>query len=493
MTDGLRLGDAYGATIERIKAQGGGKSRLGMEALMWISYAERPLMADQLCHALAVEPGSTDFNADNVPSTSILVSCCQGLITIDKEVSTVRLIHFTLKEYLSSCPDICTRPHSAMAETCLAYLNSKQVKALSADPSSHILDTPFLGYCSVYWGVHVKRDFSHQAGSLALELLQDYDDHISAQSLLRQIGYMSLGRQDMGFRFNGLHCASFFGIVEVVATLLEMERYDINRADYWGYTPLAWAAENGHEGVVKILLRQAEADPNKADNNGDTPLSHAARGGHEEIVKMLLHQAEVNPNKQDNHGDTPLSHAACGGYEGVVKILLQRDEVNPDKPDFHGQTPLLHAAQSGHVEVVKLLLERDKVSPDKKDNYGQTPLQNAARGGHEEVVKILLERNEVNPDKQDNDGDTPLSHASCSGHAGVVKILLQRNEAKPDKPDNHGRTPLLGAARGGHEEVIKILLGGDEVNPNKQDDYGDTPLVHTAHGGYEVVMGTIRS
>ena len=36
----LELGDAYGATIERIKAQGGDKSRLGMGVLMWISYAE---------------------------------------------------------------------------------------------------------------------------------------------------------------------------------------------------------------------------------------------------------------------------------------------------------------------------------------------------------------------------------------------------------------------------------------------------------------------
>ena len=43
MVDGLRLGDAYGATIDRIKAQDGDKSRLGMEALMWISHAERPL------------------------------------------------------------------------------------------------------------------------------------------------------------------------------------------------------------------------------------------------------------------------------------------------------------------------------------------------------------------------------------------------------------------------------------------------------------------
>ena len=101
MGDGLGLGDAYCATIERIKAQGGGKGRLGMEALMWVSHAERPLMVDELCHALAVELGSTNFNAENVPSISTLISCCQGLITVDKEASTVRLIHFTLKEYLS--------------------------------------------------------------------------------------------------------------------------------------------------------------------------------------------------------------------------------------------------------------------------------------------------------------------------------------------------------------------------------------------------------
>ena len=92
----------YDATIGRIKAQDGDKSRLGMTALMWISNAERPLRADELCHALAVQLGTTDFDFGNIPSISTLVSCCQGLITVDKEASTVRLIHFTLQEYLSS-------------------------------------------------------------------------------------------------------------------------------------------------------------------------------------------------------------------------------------------------------------------------------------------------------------------------------------------------------------------------------------------------------
>ena len=137
MAGGLELGDVYGATIERIKAQDGDKSRLGMAALMWINYAERPLRADKLCHALAVQVGSTDFDVGNIPSVPTLVNCCQGLITVDKEALTVRLIHFTLQEYLSSRSNIFTKPHSAMAETCLTYLNFQSVKALSNAPFSH--------------------------------------------------------------------------------------------------------------------------------------------------------------------------------------------------------------------------------------------------------------------------------------------------------------------------------------------------------------------
>ena len=57
MTRGLGLGDAYSVTMARIKDQGGEKARLGMSALMWISHSERPLNANELCHALAVEIG----------------------------------------------------------------------------------------------------------------------------------------------------------------------------------------------------------------------------------------------------------------------------------------------------------------------------------------------------------------------------------------------------------------------------------------------------
>jgi len=162
MTDELGLESAYSATLSRIKGQGGRKAMLGMAALMWISHAERPLKPEELCHALAVEIGSPNLNSDNVPSIGTLLACCQGLVVVDKEASTIRLIHFTLQEYLRAHPKLFGTAHSTIAETCLSYLNSQQVKALSASPSPDLRSAPFLEYSCLYqafqWGTRVEKE-----------------------------------------------------------------------------------------------------------------------------------------------------------------------------------------------------------------------------------------------------------------------------------------------------------------------------------------------
>ncbi|KAG0642718.1 ankyrin repeat-containing domain protein [Tuber brumale] len=366
MTDGLGLGDAYGATLSRIKGQGGEKSRLGMAALMWISNSERPLKADELCHALAVEIGSPNLDADNVPSIGTLLSCCQGLVAVDREASTVRLIHFTVQEYLRAHPELSGTAHSTMAETCLSYLNSQKVKAFSTSPSPNLQDTPFLEYSSLYWGVHAKKDLSDCAKLLALKLFDDYNNHISIKLLLKahQL-YHIFGNFNEVSQFSGLHCASFFGIVEIVASLVEVEGCDINQKDCVGNTPLLWAARNGHEGAVRILLERGDVNPDKPGSSGRTPLWWAAWDGHEGVVKMLLGRDDLNPDKPDNHSETPLRQAASNGHEGgVVKMLLGRDDVNPDKPDNDGRTPLWSATERGHAQLVVLLQPQASATPN---------------------------------------------------------------------------------------------------------------------------------
>ena len=489
MGDGLGLGGAYEATLERIRTQEGEKETLAMTALMWICYSERPLLVDELCHALAMEIGSTNFSSDNVPAAETLLACCQGLVTVDKEASTFRLIHHTLREYLCTHRNLFPRADLLMAETCLTYLNSDKAEALSAKPQPDLSSMPFLKYCSRYWGTHAKRQLSDRAILLATELLENYESHVAASTLFEQVfDWGDSPEVNVPSLFSGLHCASFFGIVELMTGLLEMPNCDTGQGDFAGMTPLLWAAMGGNDGAVELLLGRGAVDPNQQNNEGDTALTLAAVEGHRVVVEQLLGREDVDPNKPNKEGTTPLSWAAFSGHESVVKQLLGREDVSPDKPDNEGMTPLSWAALLGHESVVKRLLDREDVSPDKPDNGGVTPLWWAAVGGRESVVKQLLDRGDVNPDRPDNEGSTPLTWAAGNGHESVVKQLLDRGDVNLDKPDNEGRTPLLCAACNGHESVVKQLLDRGDVNLDKPDNEGRTPLLCAACNGHESVV-----
>ena len=461
MTQGNGLSDAYTATLTRLKAQKGHKSELGLKVLMWVLYSERPLLAQELCHALGVEIGSTDLDPENVPALRTLVSCCLGLVTVEASSSTVRLVHFTLQEHLSRDPTLFHTPHSTIAEVCLTYLNSAFVRNISPILRLAPATMPLLEYASVYWGRHTRRAMTENIKILALRLLDKFDKHISTQLLLLDTnrdcgGSLYFDGEGGPTGFSGLHGVAFLGIGGIVSTILEMNEWDVNASDCVGMTALTWAAGRGHEEVVNILLEREDINPDQADTRyGWAPLSWAAKGGHSGVVKMLLERERVNPDLADTeYGRTPLSWAAQNGHERVIKMLLEREEVNPDRLDTrYGQTPLSLAAQNGHSGVVKMLLEREGVNPDRPTTfYGRTPLSWAAENGGEGIVKMLLER-EVNPDRADTlYGQTPLSWAAKNGHEGVVKMLLERKEVNPDLADTkYGRTPLSLVAEKGHE------------------------------------------
>ena len=214
-TNGLGLGDAYDATIRRIKEQGGGEARLGMEALMWISHSRRPLTVAEICHALAIE-GSTDINTENMPSIQTVLHCSQGLAVVDKGSSIIRLIHSTLKEHLSRHPDLPDRPHLKIGELCLTYLNFQTIRDLSVGSAPDLRNTPFLEYCSLHWGTHMQVGFSEHSKKLAIALLNRYDNHISAELLWESVKKHLFSRYVSSIKpFSALHCISYFGITKL--------------------------------------------------------------------------------------------------------------------------------------------------------------------------------------------------------------------------------------------------------------------------------------
>ena len=484
MTSGRGLNDVYGVTLDRIKGQSVGKSKFGMAALMWISRSKTPMSPGELCHALGVQIGSANPNLDSIPSMQTLLASCLGLVTLDGEESKVRLVHFSLQEYLNGSPEIFQNPYAVMAEICLTYLNFDCIRKLPPIPDSAPHKYPFLCHASYYWGHYARHETTDGVKSLALQLLDGFDSHVSASLLLRH-SLWQLAWSRTGFTgFTGLHCVAYLGVVKIAEALLDMRDWDVDGADPWGRTPLIWASINGHEGIIRLLLEKTRASLDTGDTkDGQTPFSWAAKYGNEGVAKLLLERAEVDTESRDVLGRTPLSHAAGSGREGTIKLLLEWAAVNPESRDNDGRTPLSHAAEGEAAEgAIKLLLEWQNVNPESRDNSGRTPFSHAA-GSYwgKEAVTLLLEREDVNPESRDNSGRTPLSHAAGSHWRGAYKLHLERQNVNPESQDNPGGTPLSDAARAfWGEGVVKLLLARKDVNPESRDNNGRTPLSHAA-------------
>ena len=290
---------------------------------------------EELCHALGVEEGSTDLNIGNISWMETLLACALGLVTVEKSSSTIRLVHYTLQEYLSHNPNLFFKPHSTIAEVCLTYLNFRQVKDLSSTLRSVPPTVPFVEYASCHWGgAHARRETTESVKNLALKLLGGYDKHISSKMLLlHRMDFWDrpFDQEDSPRGFTGLHGAAYLGCVEIIAALLEMGIWDTRATDCNGNTTITWAARRGHEVVTRILLERSGVNPNIANKDGRTPLSFAAQNGRGAIVRILLERSDVNPDTADKDGRTPLSFAAQNGHEAVVSILLELNEVNPDQ------------------------------------------------------------------------------------------------------------------------------------------------------------------
>ena len=361
-TQGDGLSDAYTATLTRLKAQKGYKSVLGLKALMWVLYSERPLQPEELRHALGVEIGFSDLIPGNVPALRTILASCLGLVTVEASSSIVQLVHPTLREYLLTDPTLFDRPHSIIAEVCLTHLNFRNVWDLEPTLGSAPPTMPLLEYASCYWGDHTRKGMTEDVKALALKLLSRFDGHISARLMLlhynddRRSGPSPYEVGATGF--TGLHAVAFLGISAIAAPVLKMKDWDVNASDCTGGTALTWAAKNGHEGVVRVLLEREDFNPDQADTDYDrTPLSWAAGMGYGGVVNVLLGRKDVDPNRVDSSGRTPLSWAAGSGHERVVKVFLEREDIISSLADSSGRTPLLWAVARRDKQVVKLFLE----------------------------------------------------------------------------------------------------------------------------------------
>jgi ankyrin repeat protein len=508
---------AYDAAMERIFTQGKGLRQKAQKILAWLLCARRPLSTHELLHALAVEPGDTEIDEDNILDTNQIFTICAGIVTIDEHGDNVRFIHYTTQEYLQRNQEMWL-PYAnvEIARVCTAYLSINDLAVgpckSQEDYDRRLKKLILLDYAAMNWGHHMNLllEAECMAGlDGAIHEAEAFMLNVECLSAASQVLFMSKRRsyvkgniEEEGKGFSSSHWMARFGLRILLQQWIS-KRYDLNQCDFSGRTPLSFAAESGQEGTVKQLLDTCRVNIDSSDNNGRTPLSWAAWNGQERIVKQLLDTGKVDADSRDNSGRTPLSWAAWNGQERIVKQLLDTGKVDVDSRDGNGQTPLSWAAWRGKKAIVKQLLDTGKIDVDSRDNNGRTPLSWAAWRAKKAIVKQLLDTGKTDVDSRDNNGRTPLSWAAWNGREKIVKQLLDTGKVDIDSKDNNGRTPLSWAAQSGSKAAAILLLAklltrtGVEKSSNERvectsvpitldcftDAFGRTPSMWAALGG----------
>lgn len=334
-----KLDDVFQVTIDRINRQAPAKSNQGMQVLKWTYLAARPLSIIELRHAIATADKASDNNTldlNDLPFEKSLIGCCYSLVVVDKETSTIRLVHKSLQDFLKMRHEsrkLFQTGDNDIARTCLTYmclkdntvannpgtiseivddLNSRSILSSTSSKvtlSSHIIRFPLIMYAIDFWGEHVRRKEDPAIIDLFVQWLlrEQAHDCISRNLRLRVLNKFTghypyqgcIDREEMSdlTRFPGLHIAAYYGTIGLAKTLLsESASLGIN-ATSRTKTALSICSYEGHKSFTDWLL---ERDDIKAELESSrkysTELLAAADGnGWTEIVRLLIMKgAEVN-------------------------------------------------------------------------------------------------------------------------------------------------------------------------------------------------------
>ena len=86
------IDDIYDQTLERIHDQGKDYSDLAKRVLLWVGNTFQPLSPVELQHAVAIQPGMTRLEDEDLDEQDLLVSVCAGLVVLDTEDDTFRFV-----------------------------------------------------------------------------------------------------------------------------------------------------------------------------------------------------------------------------------------------------------------------------------------------------------------------------------------------------------------------------------------------------------------
>ncbi|GLA95787.1 hypothetical protein AtubIFM61612_008635 [Aspergillus tubingensis] len=256
------LEDTYKDALERLSPE---DREVARTILIWLSFSAVPLDLKTVAAVVSFR-----FPAD------VVTTCTTSLVTVSMSDDTVRLAHFSVKEFLVHneveghwYQFSVTYGHEAIANRAVDCL----LEATEVLTKTTAAQQPLLIYTARYWHHHLA-----QLGNL----------HTSCINLQEKVDRLFTERN---VYFNWMRSYYSKWLNEIWHQSFEELQ-----------SPLSSASERGLKSTVELLLAKG-ADPMRSSlyGQGDNALLKAAKKGHLEVLQLLLNRVDEIPRSVTKH------------------------------------------------------------------------------------------------------------------------------------------------------------------------------------------------
>ncbi|GBM77469.1 Ankyrin-2 [Araneus ventricosus] len=266
--------------------------------------------------------------------------------------------------------------------------------------------------------------------------------------------------------------------LDLMETLLEISKLDINLKGPNGQTLLHHAAVSGSLEIVKSLVDKG-CTMNVKDSTDAKPIHIAAKDGHQDIVEYFLNEG-IDIDDRGESGWSLMHYAAAGNQTEMCRFLLKKGQ-NVNIVDEHESTPHHVAAQMGNAGVLDTMLHYGAYY-DFRNKRNEKPFDVATASNIHVLTTLALISSLFTAVQKNNlpkveallkDGlgfsefgyaniknaknSSLLHYAAWKGYEGIVDLLLEYN-ADPNVRSENGSTPLHYAAKFSHLRIVNSLL-----------------------------------
>ncbi|KAK0219055.1 hypothetical protein IW262DRAFT_1462676 [Armillaria fumosa] len=352
--------EAYDNALERVNSQSEDRQELAHRVFGWIAFARRPLTVLELRYALAVEPGTTTLDLDNLHDEDFLLDICARLVVkgetcrefedFQPSGAIMKFMHQTTQEYFHDrrCHiEFFPRIQEAITRTCLSYMSLDDFelpKDVDNADNDNVLrglagKHPFLHYSSVHWGYHACGPVEH---SMEDEIIAFFTDGIDSANR-RKVANVCHKRTVSSEAPAPFQFAMDYGLLHIMDVLLLRGKCQCEEP------LLLTAIQRGDLGMVKLLLDRDNVDLNaRLSSSQQTPLLYVVEEqDHTSIVELLLQSRRVDVNSKGRNGWTPLMIAVRRGIIPIAEALLKHAGIDVLARDDDDKAAYTHAYHSG--------------------------------------------------------------------------------------------------------------------------------------------------